>query len=63
MTQPAPDPAAAHRLSAAEDADEVLVFDSGRIVQRGPHASLVAQDGPYARLHESRTRNGHAGGA
>jgi ABC-type multidrug transport system fused ATPase/permease subunit len=44
--------AIAHRLSTAEGADEVLVFDRGRIVQRGPHASVVAQaDSIYARLH------------
>ena len=33
----------AHRLSTAENADEVLVFDQGRVVQRGSHAELVAQ--------------------
>ncbi len=44
----------AHRLSTAESADEVLVFDAGRIVQRGPHAQLVAQvDSVYARLYAS----------
>ncbi|WP_307816347.1 ABC transporter ATP-binding protein [Nocardioides limicola] len=43
----------AHRLSTAENADEVAVIDAGRLVQRGPHADLVAQDGPYARLHAS----------
>jgi len=43
----------AHRLSTAEAADEVLVFDAGRVVQRGPHARLVSEDGVYARLHAS----------
>jgi ATP-binding cassette subfamily B protein len=44
--------AIAHRLSTAEGADEVLVFDRGRLVQRGPHAALVADtDSVYARLH------------
>jgi ATP-binding cassette subfamily B protein len=43
----------AHRLSTAEAADEVVVVDRGRIVQRGPHAELVAQDGVYAGLHRS----------
>jgi len=44
----------AHRLSTAEAADEVVVVDRGRIVQRGPHAELVRQPGtPYARLHAS----------
>ena len=36
----------AHRLSTAEAADEVLVVDAGRVVQRGPHAELVDADGP-----------------
>jgi ATP-binding cassette, subfamily B, bacterial len=43
----------AHRLSTAEAADEVLVFDQGRLVQRGPHAALVAQPGRYAELYAS----------
>jgi ATP-binding cassette, subfamily B, bacterial len=43
----------AHRLSTAEAADEVLVVDAGCVVQRGPHAELVRQDGPYAQLHRS----------
>ena len=43
----------AHRLSTAEAADEVVVVDHGRIVQRGPHARLVAEDGVYAGLHAS----------
>ncbi|WP_106398541.1 ABC transporter ATP-binding protein [Actinocorallia populi] len=45
----------AHRLSTAQAADEVLVFDRGRIVQRGPHAELVAVPGVYADLHASWT--------
>jgi putative ABC transport system ATP-binding protein len=45
--------AIAHRLSTAEAADEVLVFDGGRLVQRGPHAELVAEPGVYAELHAS----------
>ncbi|GAC1380662.1 MAG: ABC transporter ATP-binding protein [Marmoricola sp.] len=43
----------AHRLSTAEQADEVLVFDAGRVVQRGRHADLVADGGVYGRLHAS----------
>jgi ATP-binding cassette, subfamily B, bacterial len=43
----------AHRLSTAENADEVLVVDEGRIVQRGPHSELVGQEGVYRRLHDS----------
>ncbi len=43
----------AHRLSTAENADEVIVFDRGRVVQRGHHARLVAEGGVYGRLHAS----------
>jgi len=43
----------AHRMSTAENADEVIVFDQGRVVQRGPHATLVAEGGVYGRLHAS----------
>ncbi|TFV66823.1 UNVERIFIED_ORG: ABC transporter ATP-binding protein [Bacillus sp. AZ43] len=46
----------AHRLSTAERADEVLVVDAGRVVQRGTHAELVGAEGPYARLHASWRR-------
>ena len=43
----------AHRLSTAEAADLVLVFDAGRIVEHGHHRELVAQGGVYASLYES----------
>ncbi|WGL53890.1 ABC transporter ATP-binding protein [Nocardioides sp. BP30] len=44
----------AHRLSTAESADEVVVVDRGRIVQRGPHRDLVRQEGSvYAGLYAS----------
>ncbi|CAN5607482.1 ABC transporter ATP-binding protein [soil metagenome] len=43
----------AHRLSTAEAADEVIVFDGGKVVQRGSHAELVTADGVYRRLHRS----------
>ena len=43
----------AHRLSTAERADTVLVFDGGRIVERGAHADLLAAGGVYARLYAS----------
>jgi len=50
----------AHRLSTAEKADEVLVFDAGRLVQRGPHAELVARPGVYADLHASWISAAHS---
>ncbi len=40
----------AHRLSTVIDADEILVMDAGRIVERGTHSSLLAGHGIYARL-------------
>jgi ABC-type multidrug transport system fused ATPase/permease subunit len=44
----------AHRMSTAENADEVVVVDRGRIVQRGPHGVLVREEGSvYAGLHAS----------
>jgi putative ABC transport system ATP-binding protein len=43
----------AHRLSTAEAADEVLVFDAGRIVETGTHDELVKAGGTYAMLYES----------
>ena len=44
----------AHRLSTAENADEVVVVDRGHIVQRGPHAQLLTEEGSvYAGLHSS----------
>ena len=41
----------AHRLSTIEKADLILVMDQGRIVERGTHGQLLAENGYYARLH------------
>ena len=40
----------AHRLSAVRNSDEILVMDSGSIVERGSHAQLAALDGLYCRF-------------
>lgn len=44
----------AHRLSTIERADLILVMDQGRIVERGTHAQLLAENGYYARLHATQ---------
>ncbi|TQI79932.1 lipid A export permease/ATP-binding protein MsbA [Serratia fonticola] len=41
----------AHRLSTIEKADEILVVEDGRIVERGQHAALIEKKGAYAQLH------------
>ncbi|MCB1961330.1 MAG: ATP-binding cassette domain-containing protein, partial [Rhodocyclaceae bacterium] len=40
----------AHRLSTVAHADEILVLDQGRIIERGSHRSLLAAKGAYARM-------------
>jgi ATP-binding cassette, subfamily B, bacterial MsbA len=47
----------AHRLTTIEHADEIVVMEDGRIVERGTHADLVAQDGAYASLKRAEFRN------
>jgi ATP-binding cassette, subfamily B, bacterial MsbA len=41
----------AHRLSTVEQADRIIVLDSGDIIETGTHAELLSRDGMYAQLH------------
>lgn len=47
-----------HRLSALARADEVLVLDHGRVVERGTHAELLRQGGTYARVWDAQREQG-----
>ncbi|HEY0209621.1 lipid A ABC transporter ATP-binding protein/permease MsbA [Acerihabitans sp.] len=47
----------AHRLSTIEKADEILVVEDGRIVERGSHQELLAAKGAYAQLHRMQFGN------
>ena len=47
-----------HRLSSLTHADEIIVLDGGRIIERGDHAGLVRAGGYYARLYAMQTSAG-----
>ena len=44
----------AHRLSTVRDADQILVVDGGRIVERGGHDELLAAGGLYSELYKTQ---------
>jgi subfamily B ATP-binding cassette protein MsbA len=46
----------AHRLTTIEHADEIIVMEDGRIVERGTHAELVGREGAYASLKRAELR-------
>ena len=46
----------AHRIQSVMNADQILVLDQGRVVQRGTHDDLVVEPGPYRRIYEAQTR-------
>src|SRR5947199_10755655 len=43
-----------HRVSTVRDADQILVLDEGRIVERGTHDALIGRNGLYAELHRKQ---------
>lgn len=51
----------AHRLSTIVNADVIFVLESGRIVESGSHAVLLARGGPYARLYRRQFRDAAVG--
>ncbi|KRM55682.1 ABC transporter ATP-binding protein [Lacticaseibacillus sharpeae] len=54
---------AAHRLSSVMHADEILVLENGRIIERGTHDQLLANDGWYAQMWDLQQLEDKIGGA
>ncbi|HAS59337.1 MULTISPECIES: ABC transporter ATP-binding protein [unclassified Algoriphagus] len=49
-----------HRVSSAKLADQIIVLDDGKIIERGNHQSLMEQKGVYAELYEKQTQAGES---
>ena len=49
----------AHRLASVQDADQILVFDKGNLVEAGTPQQLLAQDGAYADLWQAYQQAQH----
>jgi len=49
-----------HRVSSAKLADQIIVLDDGKIVEKGNHKSLMAERGVYAELYEKQTQAGES---
>jgi ABC-type multidrug transport system fused ATPase/permease subunit len=49
----------AHRLSTIRAADEILVIEAGRILERGTHLDLLARGGRYAELYNTQFSESH----
>ena len=50
-----PSKSAAHRLSAVTHADEILVLDGGKVIERGTHSELLEKKGKYSELWRKQT--------
>ncbi len=49
-----------HRIAPLADADEIVVMENGRVVDRGPHRELIARNAFYSSIYRHQTGSGHA---
>ena len=48
-----------HRLASVVEMDEIIVLSGGKVIERGPHAKLLAANGVYRRLWDDQTHKSH----